>query len=231
MFVNYAIDIRVIFGQSRYMLARQYNDLQYRKRQSEITKEGWKNGIYNSLRKSEQRECKNPTCNNVFQAKPHDKKLYCSSRCAATINNSRRLRKISFCVTCNNRLKRSDRKYCTVDCQWQLYYKQYVDRWKQGLEDGNIGITTRFVSHHIKRYLKEKYNNKCATCGWNQKNLVTDVVPLEINHIDGNSENNLEDNLELICPNCHALTSNFRNLNKGKGRAWRLQYIATHTKL
>ena len=37
-------------------------------------------------------------------------------------------------------------------------------------------------------------------------------------HIDGNSENNNIENLELLCPNCHSLTPTFGALNKGKGR-------------
>lgn len=68
-----------------------------------------------------------------------------------------------------------------------------------------------------------------SVCGWNKINPVTKVVPLEIDHIDGNSENNKEENLRLICPNCHSLTSSFRNLNKGKGRGWRLAYIENHS--
>ena len=58
-------------------------------------------------------------------------------------------------------------------------------------------------------------------CGWNERSCVTKKVPLEIDHIDGDSQNNLEINLRIICPNCHALTSNFKNLNRGKGRSWR----------
>ncbi len=48
-----------------------------------------------------------------------------------------------------------------------------------------------------------------------------------MNHIDGNSENNKEKNLELLCPNCHSLTPNFKGLNKGNGRHSRmLRYAA-----
>ena len=41
---------------------------------------------------------------------------------------------------------------------------------------------------------------------------------LQVNHIDGNYKNNREENLELLCPNCHSLTPNYRSLNRGKGR-------------
>lgn len=57
--------------------------------------------------------------------------------------------------------------------------------------------------------------------GWNKRHSVTQNVPLDIDHIDGNHKNNTENNLRLLCPNCHALTTNFKNLNKGNGRSWR----------
>ena len=39
-----------------------------------------------------------------------------------------------------------------------------------------------------------------------------------VDHIDGNSDNNSEENLRLICPNCHSLTSTYRGANRGHGR-------------
>ncbi len=60
----------------------------------------------------------------------------------------------------------------------------------------------------------------------NQRHPLTNKVPLEIDHINGNAEDNEESNLRLICPNCYSLSSNFRNLNKGNRRTWRtMKYI------
>ncbi len=39
-------------------------------------------------------------------------------------------------------------------------------------------------------------------------------IPLELHHKDGDNTNNELDNLELLCPNCHALTDNYRGRNK-----------------
>ena len=98
--------------------------------------------------------------------------------------------------------------------------------WIRGEKDGGIGITARNISGHLRRYLFKKFDNKCSQCSWNKKHPVTGVVPLEMDHIDGNSENNYENNLRLLCPNCHALTPFYKNLNKGKGRKWRMdKYI------
>ena len=119
-------------------------------------------------------------------------------------------------------------KYCSNRCQINYQYKQYIKDWLDGKKDGGRGVNTRNISQHLKRYLINKFGENCSICGWMEKHPVTLRVPLEVDHIDGAGENNNENNLRLLCPNCHALTPNFRNLNKGKGREWRKnKYIKT----
>ena len=47
----------------------------------------------------------------------------------------------------------------------------------------------------LRRYKFDIFDNKCCICGWSKVNPYTNTIPLEIDHIDGNSENNLENNL------------------------------------
>lgn len=70
----------------------------------------------------------------------------------------------------------------------------------------------------MRRYIFEKFNNKCSKCGWSEINPYTNRIPLEIEHKDGNWKNSFEENLELLCPNCHSLTSTYRGANRGNGR-------------
>jgi hypothetical protein len=44
---------------------------------------------------------------------------------------------------------------------------------------------------------------------------------VEVEHIDGDWQNNNPENLILLCPNCHSLTPTYRGLNRGRGRARR----------
>lgn len=44
---------------------------------------------------------------------------------------------------------------------------------------------------------------KCERCGL--KNWLNGLIPLELHHKDGDHYNNDLDNLEILCPNCHAL--------------------------
>lgn len=98
-------------------------------------------------------------------------------------------------------------------------YLNYINRWKCGEESGMRGRTG--ISRHIRRYLFDRFDNKCCKCGWGKTNPTTNSVPLEVDHIDGDHTNNNESNLELLCPNCHSLTPTYKSLNKGKGRPGR----------
>ena len=126
------------------------------------------------------------------------------------------------CRNCGELLKRRhQKKFCSNQCQKDFQYKEYIKRWKNDLVGGSRGILTKNLSGHLKRYLVLKYGSKCSVCGWSKKHPVTGNIPLEIDHADGNADNNSEINLRPLCPNCHALTPHFRNLNKGNGRIWR----------
>jgi len=67
------------------------------------------------------------------------------------------------------------------------------------------------TSYKLKnRIIKEKLKPlKCEVCGLEKWNDVE--IPLELHHINGNNKDNSFDNLQLLCPNCHALTDNYRN--------------------
>lgn len=124
------------------------------------------------------------------------------------------------CRFCGESLNRVRQTYCNNACQARWQHSQYIERWKLGLETGIVGNSGE-TSDYIRQYFFDKYNNKCSICKWGEVNKYTGNVPLTLEHIDGNSSNNVESNLTLLCPNCHSLTATYGNLNKGKGRASR----------
>ena len=58
--------------------------------------------------------------------------------------------------------------------------------------------------------LFQEANYSCSQCGFNKTRDNGHPI-LEIDHIDGDHTNNTRENLRVLCPNCHALTPNFRN--------------------
>jgi len=79
--------------------------------------------------------------------------------------------------------------------------------WNRGeqLKDWENYKRPQNLKHHL---IKEK-GYKCQMCEltkWNDKDII-----LEVHHIDGNRLNNKLTNLQLLCPNCHSTTDNWRN--------------------
>ena len=132
-----------------------------------------------------------------------------------------------YCLNCGKELNTENRdnrkhKYCSNFCQLEYEHKLWIEEYKKINEEnpdfGTIGKKWKQMSRHLRRYIFDKYENKCCICGWSKINPYTNTLPLEIDHIDGNANNNREENLQLLCPNCHSLTKNYRGANKGNGR-------------
>ncbi len=132
------------------------------------------------------------------------------------------IRPESCCIQCGSPLPRWASKYCSNRCQAAYEHEEYIRDWKVGKVSGLKADDT--VSDHIRRYLIEKYGEQCVRCGWNERHPVTGQVPITVHHVDGNYRNNREENLQLLCPNCHSLTETYQNLNHGNGRTYRRKY-------
>lgn len=174
---------------------------------------------------------------------------FCCRSCAASYNNSKRILseetrgkisqtlqekssnfngiykslrdKHSICDNCGKTLNDKRNRFCNNKCQQEYSHKEYIKSWKNGEKNGCSGQYA--LSKHIKRYLFEKNNCKCEKCGWGEVNAHTNTIPLEVHHVDGDYMNNKEENLQLLCPNCHSLTETYKSHNK-KGRKGRTKY-------
>ena len=102
--------------------------------------------------------------------------------------------------------------YCSSKCKSEYEYDKFIQNWLEGNTSGmrNDGS----VSGYIRKYMLKKNGSKCQKCGWNEISPFTGNSPLHIHHIDGNSDNCSENNLMVLCPNCHSLTENFGSRNK-----------------
>jgi hypothetical protein len=167
------------------------------------------------------KQCKSQLSYKDSQAK----KIFCGHSCSATYNNLRKVSKYGTfkCLSCGVEglpKRQNQNKYCSIKCQQSYIYNTFISDWLSGKESGVVKNGTKGA---IKRYILSEQDNKCNHCGnsdWMGKKLV-----LELEHKDGNSDNNARSNLECLCPNCHSLTPTYRNKNKGNGRhSRRLRY-------
>lgn len=69
-------------------------------------------------------------------------------------------------------------------------------------------------SHRLKLRLLREGIMRHVCSGCKETHWMGQLIPIELDHIDGNSENNDLQNLRLLCPNCHAFTPTYRSKNQ-----------------
>ena len=110
--------------------------------------------------------------------------------------------------------------------KWAKFYKL----WDQHLNQQGLGIKKISANWSVdmneilngnvqyklpykmfrKRLIDEGFKQEeCEQCGYAEKHLTFDIVPLLIEWTDGNENNNKFENLRLLCPNCFLSTNGF----------------------
>jgi hypothetical protein len=142
-------------------------------------------------------------CDKNFYAKPRHLKIgwgkYCSDNCKFI---AQRKGKIVDCANCGKKIYRipadfADSKsglfFCnkSCHCSWMnktLHLGTNHPQWNYG--------EASYKQSFFRNYTKER---KCIRCGNKEERV------LVIHHKDKNRKNNLIENLELLCRNCHYL--------------------------
>ena len=80
---------------------------------------------------------------------------------------------------------------------------------KEYLHDGIKVNSNKLKNRLLKEGYKERICEKCGRSEWEGE-----PIPLELHHINGINTDNRLDNLQILCPNCHALTDNYGGKNQ-----------------
>jgi 5-methylcytosine-specific restriction endonuclease McrA len=169
-------------------------------------------------------------CNNIINV--HGKR-FCSRSCAAKFNNKgvkRNGAKINW-IEINNFMNNGGSYRDAAEkfgiCKatiskargrGDITLQKTIDMSAEEYSNKVNGVKAK--PHHRKllrrKLLNEGTEYKCVICKitkWNEK-----AISLEVDHIDGNSSNNLLENLRLLCPNCHSQTNTWRGRNTKKAK-------------
>ena len=98
-------------------------------------------------------------------------------------------------------------------------YDLYVEKQRRANEKRLLETPFDEVSiYSLRKRIMLEQKGHCNKCGLNE--WQGEPIALELEHKDGDNQNNSRDNLECLCPNCHATTDTWRgrNIKKNKKR-------------
>jgi endogenous inhibitor of DNA gyrase (YacG/DUF329 family) len=114
----------------------------------------------------------------------------------------------AICPNCGEFAKSRKHNYCSMRCSREHLNDSQFLPWVHG----GSSIPTRTA----KRFLLKFIGARCSVCSlveWNGT-----PITLELEHKNGNSEDNTFINVCLLCPNCHSQTTTYKAKNRGNGR-------------
>lgn len=156
-------------------------------------------------------------CGNALKFSMRTNK-FCSHSCSAKFNNPLKKEKL-YCLYCGGELTtKGSEKYCSKKCERAHKDNLNYDEARKKLERGLLD------DENSRRWFRRISELKCSICGraeWEGKE-----IPLVVDHIDGNHNNNFLSNLRMVCCNCDAQLPTYKSKNRGNGRIKRKVSLA-----
>lgn len=161
-----------------------------------------------------------PTCKHCDEFLSFEQRynVFCSHSCSASHNNNGVVRNGystsgKNCIECGEKLNRNAAKYCGQGCKSKHENSKRISQWLNGELSGVSGKAKQ-TKRFVRKYIFDLRGTACSWCGWDEVHP-DDGLPLtQLDHIDGDADNTTPENLRVLCPNCHSMTSTYLRRNK-----------------
>ncbi len=175
-------------------------------------------------------KCKNCNVNDGIKYSKYASGDFCSRECAKSYSTKEKRLDINKHLSIKNsgiKFRSSVNKNSGFQKGHNVWKEYNIDRdeFKKSVSSGMKKyhlekiINTPFellTKESRKQLLIHERGVKCEVCHLTE--WMNYIIPLDVDHIDGNHNNNVKENLRLLCPNCHRLTPTwgFKNRKHSK---------------
>ena len=142
---------------------------------------------------------------------------FCSAKCSRGFSTKSKRKEINGKVSAklkgrkvstNIKGKRRSVTWKHTEASKEKLKQRYLTRREKKLAEVPFEMLTRDFKRIV---IFREQNGACNHC--NLSEWRGHPMPLELEHKDGDNQNDARDNLELLCHNCHALTLTWRGRN------------------
>jgi hypothetical protein len=145
---------------------------------------------------------------------------FCTLKCAASYNNKispKRIANLKHCKNCGRDFHNSHSitLCCSPECATKLRWKEHCEKIEKQGYFYPINHNKLVNSKSVRKYLIEKYGNKCFLCNLNASDWHGSPLVLIVDHINGHANDWGISNIRLVCPNCDTQLPTFKARNKG----------------
>lgn len=151
-----------------------------------------------------QKECEG--CQQLFEAREADHKRgrarFCSQSCSSSRPNPNKERQVKVtCAHCQCEFSKPNNKLKNSKSGLYFCCREHKDRAQRigGIEAIQPDHYKNGKHTHYRQLALRDLPNRCNRCQWEKHSEV-----LVVHHIDRDRTNHKLENLEVLCPTCHA---------------------------
>ena len=154
-------------------------------------------------------------CGDIIPYEKRNNKT-CSNSCGHIGNTSKPKREARYCLNCGCiMIKKGKIKFCSSECSSDYRSRKSFESNLIKFNSGKLNDSSARI-FFVKLHPNEKLCSICGLTEWMGK-----PIPLCVDHIDGDHNNNFPSNLRFVCNNCDAQLPTYKGANKGHGRTAR----------
>lgn len=157
-------------------------------------------------------KCLNCNINDAIKYSKYSNGKFCSSKCARSYSTKNKRADINQKVSAKLKNRKVGVNSLSDEEKVKIFNRIKIKKHETDLNKILNSEYSDLSYYRLRKRVIHEQDYKCGKCGLSE--WLKEKIIFEIDHIDGNCENNNRNNLIALCPNCHSFTDTWRGKNK-----------------